>query len=92
MVKKSTPSVTSPSSNTSPTLTAASLAAHQRAMAVSSSRTASQGGWVCGGEMNHRRDPPEREEWNKLVKKDTVAADIEKLVRAAGNSKENKGS
>jgi hypothetical protein len=42
--------------------------------------------------MNHRRDPPEREEWNKLVKKDTVAADIEKLVRAAGNSKENKGS
>jgi hypothetical protein len=84
-----TKGVLHPRTKASPTLTAANLAAHQRAMAASSSRTTSQGGWVCGGEMNHRRDPPEREEWNKLVKKDPVAADIEKLVRAAGNSKEN---
>ena len=89
MVKKVTPSATPSSPKASPTLTAANLASHQRATAASSSSVASKGGgWVCGGEMNHRRAPPNPEQWKALTKRDSLAADIEDAVHAAASKAE----
>jgi hypothetical protein len=85
------PTLSSSQSRSSPALTAANLAAHERAIAANPSTT-SQGGWVCGGEMNHRRDPPNPEQWDKLVKKDPLAADIEEISRAAANARQNQGN
>ena len=86
------PTLSSSQSQTSPALTAANLAAHERAIATNPSTTSSQGGWVCGGEMNHRRAPPNPEQWDKLVKKDPLAADIEEILRAAANARQNQSN
>jgi hypothetical protein len=88
MSNQSKPASSSSSSQISTPLTAANLAAHQRAIAASSSTTKPQGGWVCGGEMNHRRAPPNPEQWDELVERDPLAAEIEAALRAA--SKEEK--
>ena len=86
MVKKIRPSATPSSSKASPTLNATNLASHQSATAASTSFTASKGGGlVCGGEMNHRRAPPNPEQWKELMKRDPLAADIEDAVRAAAS-------
>jgi hypothetical protein len=70
---------------TSIPLTATALAAHQRTMAAhpSTSTTSPPGVWVCGGQMYHRPTPPGDKRWNKLVKKDDLAADIDGILRAA---------
>ena len=73
-----TPDLSPSSQQTTPLFTAANLAAYQRAMADSSSTTPSERGWVCGGEMNHRRPVPNPELWNDLIKHDPLAADTEK--------------
>ncbi|KAM0693210.1 hypothetical protein Q7P36_006463 [Cladosporium allicinum] len=80
------------SSHTMPLLTAANLAANQRAMADTSSTTPSQRGWVCGGEMNHRRPAPNPEQWKELIEHDPLAADIEKALREAANARQNQGN
>jgi hypothetical protein len=56
-------------------------------MAGTPSITTSQRGWVCGGEMNHRRAAPNLEQWNELIKHDPLAADIEGNFCAATNAK-----
>lgn len=35
--------------------------------------------------MNHRRAPPNPEQWKELMKRDPLAADIEDAVRAAAS-------
>ena len=87
-----TPDLSPSSQQTTPLFTAANLAAHQRAMAATSSTTPSQGGWVCGGEMNHRRPAPKPEQWNELIERDPLAADIEKALREAANARQNPGN
>jgi hypothetical protein len=77
--------VSSSSQVLSPALTAANLAAHQRAMTTAQGGW--QGGWVCGGEMYHRPTTPTQEQWNLLVKRDLLAADIDDILRAATDSK-----
>ena len=84
-----TPDLSPSSQQTTPLFTAANLAAHQRAMTANSSTTPSQGGWVCGGEMNHRRPAPNPEQWNELLGHDPLAADIEEILRAAANARQN---
>ena len=86
------PTLSSSPSHASPALTAANLAAYQRAMADPSSTTPSERGWVCGDEMNHRRPAPNPELWNDLIKHDPLAADTEKIVRAAANARQNQGN
>ena len=92
MTNSLVPTLSASSSQTAPLLTAANLAAHQRAMAATYSTTPSQGGWVCGGEMNHRRPAPKPEQWNELIEHDPLAADIEKALREAANARQNPGN
>lgn len=92
MTNSLVPTLSASSSQTAPLLTAANLAAHQRAMAATSSTTPSQGGWVCGGEMNHRRPAPNPEQWKELIEHDPLAADIEKALREAANARQNPGN
>jgi hypothetical protein len=86
------PTLSPSSAETTPPFTTANLAAHQRSMAAGSSTATSQGGWVCGGEMYHRPATPNPEQWNKLVKHDQLAADIEEISRAAANAKKGQGN
>ncbi|KAM0693213.1 hypothetical protein Q7P36_006466 [Cladosporium allicinum] len=89
MVKKVMPSATPSSPKASPTLTAANLASQQSATAASSSSVASKGGeWVYGSKMNHRRASPNPEQWKELMKRDSLAADIEDAVHAAASKAE----
>jgi hypothetical protein len=55
-------------------------------MATSSSTTSSQ---VGGGEMNHRRAQPDPKQWAKLIKKDPLAAEIDDILRAATNARQD---
>jgi hypothetical protein len=73
----------SPQAETSPLLTAAALAAYQRTLAANPSTISPRGTWVCGGQMYHRPTPPSDKRWNKLVKKDDLAAEIDDILRAA---------
>jgi hypothetical protein len=73
-------------------LTAAALAAHQRTMAANPSTTSPRGTWVCGGQMYHRPTPPSDKRWNKLVKKDDLAAEIDDILRAATNANKDEGN
>ena len=92
MTNSLVPNLSASSSQTTPLLTPANLDAHQRAVAATSSTTPSQGGWVCGGEMNHRRPAPKPEQWNELIERDPLAADIEKALREAANARQNPGN
>jgi hypothetical protein len=92
MTKDIMPKTSTSSSQTTPPFTTANLAAHQRAMAASSSTTTSQGGWVCGGEMYHRPATPNQNRWNKLVKKDPLATDIDTILRASTSAKQDQGN
>lgn len=73
-------------------LTAAALAAHQRNMAANPSTISPRGTWVCGGQMYHRPTPPSDKRWNRLVKKDDLAADIDEILRAATDANEDEGN
>jgi hypothetical protein len=86
------PTLSASSSQTTPLLTAANLAAQQLAMTAISSTTTSQGGWVCGGDMYHRPATPNPEQWNELIERDQLAADIEEILRAAVNAKKGQGN
>jgi hypothetical protein len=92
MTNQTTPTMSSSPSQASPTLTAAALAAHQRTMAANPSTTSPRGTWVCGGQMYHRPTPPGDKRWNKLVKKDDLAADIDDILRAATDANEDEGN
>jgi hypothetical protein len=85
MTDQTTPTLSSSPSQASPALTAAALAAHQRTMAANPA-------WVCGGQMYHRPTPPSDKRWNKLVKKDDLAADIDEILRAATDANEDEGN
>lgn len=47
---------------------------------------------MCGGQMYHRPTPPSDKRWNKLVKKDDLAADIDEILRAATDANEDEGN
>lgn len=65
-------------------------------MATRASTTPTQGGWeggwVCGGEMYHWPTTPTQEQWNQLVKRDPLAANIDDILRAAANETKEKGN
>jgi hypothetical protein len=42
--------------------------------------------------MYHRPTPPSDKRWNKLVKKDDLAADIDEILRAATDANEDEGN
>jgi hypothetical protein len=92
MTINSTPSVAQPSAPVSTPLTAASLAAHQRAMAANPSISTSQGGWVCGGLMYHQPATPDQKRWNELTNEDPLAADIEENLRVVSKARKDKGN
>lgn len=85
-------SPSSPQAETTLPLTAAALAAHQRTMAANPSTNSPRGVWVCGGQMYHRPTPPSDKRWNKLVKKDDLAAEIDYILRAATNANKDEGN
>jgi hypothetical protein len=87
MTNKSKPISSSSSSQaSSAALTAANLAAHQHAMATSSSNASSRKRWVSNGEVAHRHSLPNQEEWNGQVKEDQMAAEIEANLRAVSEA------
>lgn len=80
------------SSQTTPLLTAANLAALQLAMEATSSTITSQSGWVCGVERDYQRAPLDPEQWNELVEEDPLAAEIDSILHAATDASENVGN
>jgi hypothetical protein len=83
MTNSTMPTSSASSSQTTPLLTAANLAALQLAMEATSSINESQSGWVCGVERDYRRAPLDPEQWNDLVEEDPLAAEIDSILRAA---------
>jgi len=90
MTKRFTPTSSSSSSQTSPPITAANLDRH--AIAVTPSSASSQRIWVSDGGVSRRHAAPNPDSWNQLVKRDSLAADIEDSLRAASKAKKEKGN
>ena len=47
---------------------------------------------MCGGEMYHRPNTPTQEQWNQLIERDRLAADIDNILRAPTNGKKGEGN